>query len=142
MTKTRFSVLRRINGDLPAMPVPKFAQDVIDIIIDLFRDEVFEKFPRSENPDVEEHRYWERLDFYKKKVMAAFLREYHTDELDRLLRGRTVTTGTAAIFFHQYVAAIKRSAYNAHVEVDCPLSVEIGEIQDAFYKKSSHAYVI
>lgn len=143
MTKTRLSIIRRMNGSVPARSVPKFAQDVIDIVVDLFKDEVFREFPRSSDPYIEETRYWERLDFYKKKVMSAFLREYHTDDLDRLLRGRAITSGTAAIFFHQYVAAIKRACDNdAVVEVDCPLSVDIGDVQQNVYQHRGNVYVI
>ena len=139
MTKTRLSIVRRMNGDVPARFVPKFVQDAIDIVTDLFREEVFEKYPRSDDPEVEEQRYWERLDFYKKKVMSAFLREYHTDALDALLQGHTVTNGMAAIFFHQYVAAIKRSSDGNNVDVDCPLSIEADEINDAYYRKGYRA---
>lgn len=139
MTKTRLSIIRRMNGMIPARVVPKFAQDVIDAVTDLFRDEVFERFPRSTDPAVEESNYWSRLDYYKKKVMSAFLREYHTDELDTLLRGRVVPTGMAAIWFHQYIAAIKRACgdSNNHA-VDCPLSIEVDELQDAHYIKRSY----
>lgn len=143
MTKTRMSIIRRMNGSLPDRSVPKFVQDAIDIVIDLFREEVFEVFPRSNDPDTEETRYWERIDFYKKKVMSAFLREYHTDDLDRLLRGRAITSGMAAIFFHQYVAAIKRACdKDTDVEVDCPLSVDIGDVQQNVYKHRGNVYVI
>lgn len=141
MTKTRLSIIRRMNGSVPARSVPKFVQDAIDIVIDLFREEVFQKFPRSNDPDVEETFYWARLDFYKKKVMSAFLREYHTDELDRLLRGRAVTNGMAAIFFHQYVAAIKRACDTGTVvDVDCPLSVDVGDVQTSAVRRK-HGYV-
>lgn len=143
MTKTRLSIIRRMNGSLPARSVPKFVQDVIDIVIDIFREEVFQAFPRSTDPAIEETRYWERIDFYKKKVMSAFLREYHTDDLDRLLRGRAITSGTAAIFFHQYVAAIKRACdADETAGVDCPLSIDIGDVQQSVYKHRGNVYVI
>lgn len=144
MTKTRLSIIRRMNGNVPARSVPKFVQDAIDIVVDLFKDEVFEKYPRSNDPAVEETRYWERIDFYKKKVMSAFLREYHTDELDRLLRGRAITSGMAAIFFHQYVAAIKRACdvENGTAVDDCPLSVDIGDVQQSVYRHRGNVYVI
>lgn len=144
MTKTRLSIIRRMTGNVPARSVPKFVQDVIDIVVDLFKDEVFEKYPRSNDAAVEETRYWERLDFYKKKVMAAFLREYHTDELDRLLRGRAITSGTAAIFFHQYVAAIKRACdTDTTVDIeDCPLSIDVGDVQQNVYRHRGNVYVI
>ena len=131
MTKTRMSIIRRMNGLVPGRTVPKFVQDVIDHVIDLFREECFDTFPRSANSDVEETRYWSRLDFYKKKVMSAFMREYHTDDLDKLLRGRSIPTGTAAIWFHQYVAAIKRACDSQYVEADCPLSIDVGDVQTA-----------
>lgn len=141
MTKTRLSIIRRMNGSVPARAVPKFVQDAIDIVINLFREEVFQTFPRSNNPDIEETRYWQRIDFYKKKVMSAFMREYHTDDLDRLLRGRSIPTGTAAIWFHQYVAAIKRACDTGTVvEVDCPLSVTVGDVQMSAVR-TKHGYV-
>lgn len=138
MTKTRLSIIRRMHGDVPARPVPKFVQDAIDIVTDLFRDDAFARFPRSKDPAVEEHNYWARLDYYKQKVMGAFLREYRTDALDRLLNGRTITNGMAAIFFHQYIAALKRST-PAMIDADCPLSIEMDEIQDADYYKTYRA---
>lgn len=129
MTKTRLSVLRRMDGSIRSYAVPKFAQDVIDHMSDILSAEAFKKWPRSTDPRTEEENYWHRLDFYKTHAIKAFLREYRNDVLDTLLRGRAINSGQAAIWFNQYIASIKKGN-DAVIGIDDDvLSVTAGDLQ-------------
>ena len=118
MTETRWSVARRLDGDVRDVKVPNFMICLFDAVMDAAMLEAFEKHPRSEQPDVEEQRYWQRLDFYKKRIIDVVLRRVHTDETDEILAGRVITSGHAAIMFHQYIAALKRNPAGAFDAVD------------------------
>lgn len=118
MTETRWSVVRRLDGDIRDVCVPDFMIRLFDAVMDASISEAFEKHPRSENTAVEERRYWQRLDFYKKRIIDVVLRRLHTDETDAILAGRVVNSGHAAMMFHQYIAACKRNPAGAFDEVD------------------------
>lgn len=129
MTKTRYSVLRRMEGSIRSYAVPKFAQDVIDHVSDAFAAEAFKNWPRSSDARTEEENYWHRLDFYKTHAIKAFLREHRNDVLDTLLRGRAINSGQAAIWFNQYIASIKKGN-DAVIGVDDDvMSIQASEIQ-------------
>jgi len=111
-------LVKRLDGVTRDIKVPNFMIRLFDAIMDLSTLEAFEKYPRSDNMDIEEKRYWQRLDFYKKRIVDVVLRRIHADETDALLAGRVVNVGQAAMMFHQYIAACKRNPAGAFDTVD------------------------
>lgn len=118
MTETRLAVVKRLDGNTRDIKVPNFMIRMFDVVMDLSTLEAFEKYPRSDNVDTEERRYWQRLDFYKKRIVDVVLRRIHADETDGILAGRVVNVGHAAMMFHQYITACKRNPAGAFDEVD------------------------